>query len=85
MTSLVGASVVRKEDPNLLTGRGTYVDNLQLPGMLHLAFVRSVEPHAKLRGVDPSAALARPGVLGVFTARDLPGLPAQLPGGPAGR
>jgi carbon-monoxide dehydrogenase large subunit len=75
MTSMVGAAVVRKEDPNLLTGRGTYVDNLQLPGMLHMAFVRSVEAHARVRAIDGTAAGAIPGVLGVFTARDLPELP----------
>ena len=75
MTSMVGAAVVRKEDPNLLTGRGTYIDNLQLPGMLHMAFVRSVEAHARVRAIDGTAAGAIPGVLGVFTARDLPELP----------
>jgi carbon-monoxide dehydrogenase large subunit len=59
MTSMVGASVVRKEDPNLLMGRGTYVDNLQLPRMAHMAFVRSVQPHARLRGVDVPAPPAQ--------------------------
>src|SRR5437588_11808863 len=81
MTSMVGAAVVRKEDPNLLVGRGTYVDNLRLPGMLHLAFARSVEPHARLLGVDVSAALAVPGVVGAYTAADFPDLPSM--GGPA--
>jgi aerobic carbon-monoxide dehydrogenase large subunit len=81
MTSMVGAAVVRKEDPNLLTGRGTFVDNLQLPGMLHLVFVRSVEPHAKLGAVDVSAALRVPGVVAALTAADFPGLPSL--GGPA--
>ena len=80
MTSMVGAAVVRKEDPNLLVGRGTYVDNLQLPGLLHMAFVRSVQPHARLRGVDVSAALAVPGVVAALTAADFPGLPSM--GGP---
>ena len=81
MTSMVGAAVVRKEDPNLLMGRGTYVDNLQLPGMLHMAFVRSIEPHARIAGVDVAAALEVPGVQAAFTAADFPGLPSL--GGPA--
>src|SRR5437588_8620277 len=81
MTSMVGAAVVRKEDPNLLVGRGTYVDNLQLPGMLHMAFVRSVEPHARLRGVDLSGALAVPGVVAALSAADFPDLPSM--GGPS--
>ncbi len=75
MTSMVGAAVIRKEDPNLLTGRGTYVDNLRLPGMLHMAFVRSAEAHARIRGIEVGAAAALPRVHGVFTARDLPELP----------
>jgi carbon-monoxide dehydrogenase large subunit len=81
MTSLVGAAVVRKEDPNLLTGRGTYVDNLQLPRMLHMAFARSVEAHARLRSVDVSGALSVPGVVAAYTAADFPDLPSL--GGPA--
>ncbi len=75
MTSMVGAAVIRKEDPNLLTGRGTYVDNLRLPDMLHMAFVRSAEAHARIRGIEVGAAAALPRVHGVFTARDLPELP----------
>ncbi|HKF78014.1 MAG TPA: xanthine dehydrogenase family protein molybdopterin-binding subunit [Candidatus Dormibacteraeota bacterium] len=81
MASMVGAAVVRKEDPNLLTGRGTYVDNLQLPGALTMAFVRSVEPHARLRSVDVSGALRVPGVVAALFAADFPGLPSL--GGPA--
>jgi aerobic carbon-monoxide dehydrogenase large subunit len=80
MTSMVGAAVVRKEDPSLLMGRGTYVDNLQLPRLLHMAFVRSVHPHARLLGVDVSAALQVPGVVAALTAADFPGLPTM--GGP---
>jgi carbon-monoxide dehydrogenase large subunit len=80
MTSMVGAAVVRKEDPSLLMGRGTYVDNLQLPRLLHMAFVRSVHPHARLLGVDVSAAREVPGVVAALTAADFPGLPTM--GGP---
>jgi carbon-monoxide dehydrogenase large subunit len=69
--SLVGVPVRRVEDPALLTGQGTYVDNLDLPGVVHLAFVRSTVAHARIAAVDVSAALEMPGVLGVYTSADL--------------
>ena len=47
-----GASVLRKEDPALLTGKGRYVDDVKLPGMLHAAFVRSPFAHAQINGID---------------------------------
>jgi len=67
-----GASVKRKEDPLLLTGRGRYVDDIALPGMLHAAVLRSPHAHALIRGIDKRAALALPGVRAVFTFADLP-------------
>jgi carbon-monoxide dehydrogenase large subunit len=67
----VGASVNRVEDPRLLTGRARFVDDITLPGMLHAAFVRSTVPHARLIGVDVSAARSAPGVAAVLTAPDL--------------
>jgi aerobic carbon-monoxide dehydrogenase large subunit len=80
----VGARVRRKEDPRLITGSSQYVDDLKLPGMLHVAFVRSSYPHARIRGIDASAAKAMPGVVGVFTGRDLAarlkGKPELIPG-----
>jgi carbon-monoxide dehydrogenase large subunit len=66
-----GARVHRVEDARLLTGRGTYVDDISLPGMLHACFVRSSLARAAIRGIDTSAALAIPGVRHVFTATDL--------------
>jgi carbon-monoxide dehydrogenase large subunit len=66
-----GASVSRLEDPRLTTGRGSYVDDIALPGMLHAAFVRSADAHALIRSIDKSAAEAVPGVLGVYSAADL--------------
>ena len=48
----VGARVKRVEDPRLLTGQGTFVDDLQLPGMLHLDFVRSTHAHAHIAAID---------------------------------
>jgi carbon-monoxide dehydrogenase large subunit len=67
-----GASVKRKEDPDLLTGRGRYVDDIDLAGMLHAVVLRSPYAHAAIRGIDKSAALALPGVHAVFTYADLP-------------
>ena len=74
----VGARVNRVEDARLLTGRGTYVDDISLPGMLHASFVRSPHARAAIRAIDASAALASPGVHAVFTAADLnPGVKEQ--------
>ena len=67
-----GASVLRKEDPALLTGKGRYVDDVKLPGMLHAAFVRSPYAHARIKGIDKAAALALPGVVAILTHADLP-------------
>ena len=66
-----GTRVARVEDARLLTGRGTFVDDIALPGMLHACFVRSPHARAAIRGVDTSAARALPGVRFVFTAADL--------------
>jgi len=71
LSSYVGATVRRKEDPRLITGSSTYVDDITMPGMLHIAFVRSPYAHAKINGIDASAALAMPGVVKVITAADL--------------
>ena len=61
----------RVEDTRLLTGHGTFVDDITLPGMLHASFVRSPFARAQVRGIDPTSALAAPGVRFVFTAVDL--------------
>jgi carbon-monoxide dehydrogenase large subunit len=66
-----GARVLRNEDARLLTGRAQFVDDVRLDGMLHVAFRRSEYAHARLLGVDPSAARAREGVVAVYTAADL--------------
>ena len=67
-----GASVKRKEDPAFLTGKGRYVDDIHLPGMLHAAFVRSPYAHARIGRIDKKAALALPAVHTVLTYADLP-------------
>jgi aerobic carbon-monoxide dehydrogenase large subunit len=63
----IGARVKRSDDPRLLTGRGRYVDDLTLPRMVHVAFVRSAHAHARLARVDLDAARRVPGVVGVLT------------------
>jgi len=68
----VGARVLRSEDPRLLTGRGEFVDDIRLLQMLHAAFVRASHAHARIRGIDPAAALAIAGVHAVLTAADMP-------------
>ena len=62
---------MRLEDPALLRGKGRFVDDLVFPEMLHAAFVRCPHPHAAIKGVDKSAALAVPGVRAVLTLADL--------------
>jgi carbon-monoxide dehydrogenase large subunit len=67
----VGRKLKRKEDPRLITGRATYVDDLSLPGTLFAAIVRSPEAHARIVSIDTSAAKERPGVDAVFTSEDV--------------
>ncbi|MFG2652195.1 xanthine dehydrogenase family protein molybdopterin-binding subunit [Streptomyces sp. NPDC048436] len=68
---LVGRSVARREDPRLLTGRGRFVDDIALPGMLHAQFVRSTVAHGEITSVDLSAVRDVPGVVAAFTAEEL--------------
>jgi len=68
---LVGKRVLRNEDARLLTGRALFVDDVQLEGMLHVAFLRSEHAHARVKGIDVAAARRRPGVVAVYTAADL--------------
>ena len=70
-TRYAGTRVPRVEDARLLTGHGTFVDDVTRPGMLHACFVRSPFARARINGIDASAALALPGVHAVFTAADL--------------
>jgi aerobic carbon-monoxide dehydrogenase large subunit len=67
----IGQSVSRFEDPRLLRGEGRYVNDLAVPGQAHLVLLRSPHAHARIVSIDSSAALAAPGVLGVFTVADL--------------
>jgi carbon-monoxide dehydrogenase large subunit len=82
-----GNRVNRLEDPALLTGQGKFVDDIRMRDMANAAFVRSPFPHARLKSIDTSAALALDGVLAVYTFRDLEPyltddkLPVEFPGG----
>jgi carbon-monoxide dehydrogenase large subunit len=67
----VGKSVKRTEDPRLIQGLAHYVDDIKLPDTLHAAFVRSIYAHAKLKSVDVSEALKAPGVVAVYTGKDI--------------
>jgi aerobic carbon-monoxide dehydrogenase large subunit len=70
-TRYFGERIKRNEDPRLLTGQGLYVDDVDLPNMLHVAFVRSPYAHARINNIDVSQALQRDGVVAVYTANDL--------------
>lgn len=78
---LVGEGIYRREDVPLLTGEGTYVDDVEYPGTVHLALVRSQYASARVEAIDTAAAANREGVLGVYTADDLAaaGVTAGLP------
>lgn len=76
-----GESIKRTEDHRLITGQGTYVDDVRLPGLLHVAFVRSPHAHALIKGIDASAAAAAPGVQRVFTGAELQEQLGSLPVG----
>ena len=76
---LVGEPVRRREDPRLITGLATYVDDIKLPGMLHMAIVRSTHAHARLRRVDVARAKAAPGVTLVMTGVEAKAWGEMLP------
>ena len=75
----VGSPVKRNEDKALLTGRAMFVDDISLPDMLHAAVLRSPHAHARILGIDVSAAMERDGVIAVFTAEDLGDFWKQVP------
>jgi carbon-monoxide dehydrogenase large subunit len=80
--SILGTRVIRTEDPRLLTAGGVYVDDLRTPelsGAARLTFVRSPAGHARITGIDTTAALDEPGVIAVLTAQDMDDLPPPPP------
>src|SRR4030095_1488659 len=67
----VGKAIKRTEDPRLIKGLAHYVDDIKLPDTLHVAFVRSVYAHAKIKSIDISAALESPGVVAIYSGKDV--------------
>src|SRR5256885_10588951 len=67
---LIGKRIRRREDPRLITGTATYVDDIQMPGMRHAAIVRSPHAAANIRSINTKAAASAPGVVAVFTGKD---------------
>jgi carbon-monoxide dehydrogenase large subunit len=80
-TAAFGMALKRKEDPRLITGQGTYVEDVTLTGMLHMVLVRSPLAHALIKSIDTSEALKFPGVAAVFTGEDLKEELGSLPCG----
>src|SRR5579864_8916715 len=83
--TLVGKRIRRKEDPRLITGTATYVDDIQMPGMHHACILRSPHAAANIRSLNVDAARRHPGVVAVFTGADVAGVGpvpcgASLPG-----
>jgi aerobic carbon-monoxide dehydrogenase large subunit len=74
-----GQPLKRFEDPRLLTGRGSFVDDIQLPDMLYAAALRSPHAHARIRSIDVSAARSLPGVVAVLTGADIAGVLGDVP------
>ena len=79
--TILGQPLKRFEDPKLITGKGSYVDDIQLPGMLHAYVLRSPHAHARIKSLNVSSALVLPGVLEVLTGSELakvvPGMPER--------
>ncbi len=80
-TEVFGSSVKRKEDPRLITGQGTYVEDVKLTGILHMVLVRSPYAHAEIRSINSEESFKIPGVVAVFTGEDLKEELGSLPCG----
>ncbi len=79
VAAMLGTSIKRREDPRLITGQATYVDDIKLPGMLHMAVLRSPYGHARINSINTDAARQYPGVVAVYTAQDLKGVVGNIP------
>lgn len=84
LSNYVGARVKRKEDPRLITGSSTYVDDLQLTGLLHVVVVRSQHAHARIKSINTARAAEAPQVVKVYTGEDLKQIARPIPGEGAG-
>lgn len=79
MTTIFGSAIKRREDPRLITGTATYTDDVKLPGLTYAAMLRSPYAHARITGIDIEAARQAPGVLAVFTGRDVQSRTTPVP------
>ncbi|MFM9122126.1 MAG: xanthine dehydrogenase family protein molybdopterin-binding subunit, partial [Actinomycetota bacterium] len=73
-TNVIGTRLLRREDPPLLTGEAKFTNDLNIPGALHLAVLRSPHAHARITSIDTSAAKAAAGVVAVYTGKELASL-----------
>jgi carbon-monoxide dehydrogenase large subunit len=79
IAAMLGSPIKRREDPRLITGQATYVDDIKLPGMLHMVVLRSPYGHARINSINTDAARNHPGVRAVYTAQDLKGVIGNVP------
>ncbi len=79
IAAMLGTSIKRREDPRLITGQATYVDDIKLHGMLHMSVLRSPYGHAHIKSINTDAARKHPGVAAVYTAADLKGVVGPIP------
>src|SRR5437588_13009329 len=73
IAAMLGSPIKRREDPRLITGQATYVDDIKLPSMLHMSVLRSPYGHARINSINAEAARKHPGVVAVYLAEDLKG------------
>src|SRR6266581_4973203 len=78
IAAMLGTPIKRREDPRLITGQATYVDDIKLPGMLHMAVIRSPYGHARIKSINTEAAKKYPGVKAVYTAEDIKGVVGSI-------
>ena len=81
MPNVFGTPLKRREDPRLITGQGNFTDDIQLPGMVHMAVLRSPYAHARIKRIDVSEARRAPGVVAVYTGKDTAGALKPMPWG----
>jgi carbon-monoxide dehydrogenase large subunit len=79
VAAMLGTPIKRREDPRLITGSATYVDDIKLHGMLHMSVLRSPYGHARINSINTDAARKHPGVVAVYTAADLKGVVGPIP------
>src|SRR6266702_1625814 len=79
VATMLGSPIKRREDPRLITGQATYVDDIKLLGMLHMSVLRSPYGHARIKSINTEDARKHPGVVAIYTAADLKGVVGDIP------